>query len=249
MSRTPIDLFVEAFAAAAGPVLSGKASKPWTVTVDQESKPLPAGTQVVTILMVAEPSQAEAAIQVSVETAVLVTSIPAGSTTTAEGVQPGHAQAVRIVLEEACEKAAKVLQGIQIRLRVAKDINWTPVSQFSLMGINGDSGSIQLQLLFPANWPQGANDAAVAPSKSPQSQAAPGIDVSLLENVQIEVTLQFGERRLPLREIGELRSGSVVELDKYIQDPAELLLGDRVIARGEVVVVDGNYGLRVTEVV
>ena len=41
----------------------------------------------------------------------------------------------------------------------------------------------------------------------------------------------------------------MIELDKYVQDPAELLLGDRVVARGEVVVVDGNYGLRVTEVV
>ncbi len=70
----------------------------------------------------------------------------------------------------------------------------------------------------------------------------------MLENVEIDVTLQFGERQLPLREIGELRSGSVIELDKYIQDPAELLLGDRVVARGEVVIVDGNYGLRVTEV-
>ena len=76
-----------------------------------------------------------------------------------------------------------------------------------------------------------------------------GLDVSLLENVEIDVTLRFGGRRLPLREIGELRSGSVIELDKSVQDPAELVLGDRVVARGEVVVVDGNYGLRVTEVV
>ena len=86
-----------------------------------------------------------------------------------------------------------------------------------------------------------------APVQTPQ--ASKGVDVSLLENVEIDVTLQFGERRLPLREIGELRSGSVVELDKYVQDPAELLLGDRVVARGEVVIVDGNYGLRITEVV
>jgi len=41
----------------------------------------------------------------------------------------------------------------------------------------------------------------------------------------------------------------VIELDRYVQDPAELLLGDRVIAKGEVVIVDGNYGLRVTEVI
>ena len=73
--------------------------------------------------------------------------------------------------------------------------------------------------------------------------------MSMLENVEIEVRLRFGERRLALREIGELRSGSIVELDKRLNDPAELLLGDRVVARGEVVIVDGNYGLRVTEVV
>jgi len=105
---------------------------------------------------------------------------------------------------------------------------------------------IQLQVLFTDNWPQLA---ATDKAASPVAQAGKGIDVSVLESVEIEVTLQFGERRLPLREIGELRSGSVVVLDKYLQDPAELLLGDRVVARGEVVIVDGNYGLRVTEVV
>jgi flagellar motor switch protein FliN/FliY len=71
----------------------------------------------------------------------------------------------------------------------------------------------------------------------------------MLEHVELDVSLRFGQRQLSLREIGELRSGSVVELDRYVQDPAELLLGDRVVARGEVVIVDGNYGLRVTEVV
>jgi flagellar motor switch protein FliN/FliY len=71
----------------------------------------------------------------------------------------------------------------------------------------------------------------------------------MLENVELDVTLRFGQRQLSLREIGDLRSGSVAELHRYVQDPAELLLGDRVVARGEVVIVDGNYGLRVTEVV
>jgi flagellar motor switch protein FliN/FliY len=46
----------------------------------------------------------------------------------------------------------------------------------------------------------------------------------------------------------ELTSGSVIELDRQVQEPADLLLGEKLIARGEVVIVDGNYGLRVTEV-
>ena len=51
-----------------------------------------------------------------------------------------------------------------------------------------------------------------------------------------------------LREILELSPGAVVELDRQIQEPAELLVASKIIARGEVVVVDGNYGLRVTEI-
>ena len=60
--------------------------------------------------------------------------------------------------------------------------------------------------------------------------------------------LRFGQRKIPLRDILELSSGSVVKLDQYIQEPVELLVGHKVIARGEVVGVDGNYGLLATEI-
>ncbi len=70
-----------------------------------------------------------------------------------------------------------------------------------------------------------------------------------LMDVGLAVTLRFGGRRMLLGEVLELNSGSVVELDRLVHDPADLLLEGRVIARGEVVVVDGNYGLRVTEIV
>jgi flagellar motor switch protein FliN/FliY len=52
-----------------------------------------------------------------------------------------------------------------------------------------------------------------------------------------------------LREILDLNAGSVIELDRDVQEPADLLLGDKIIARGQVVIVDGNYGIRITEVV
>ena len=54
---------------------------------------------------------------------------------------------------------------------------------------------------------------------------------------------------MPLREVLNFCSGTVIELDQNVEDPVDLLLDGRVIARGEVVVVDGNYGLRVTEIV
>jgi flagellar motor switch protein FliN/FliY len=73
-------------------------------------------------------------------------------------------------------------------------------------------------------------------------------NLDLLLDVELGVTLRFGSRRAPLREVLELSPGAVLELNREIQEPVDLLLNERVIARGEVVVVDGNYGLSVTEV-
>jgi flagellar motor switch protein FliN/FliY len=73
--------------------------------------------------------------------------------------------------------------------------------------------------------------------------------LELLMDVELDVTLRFGERQMVLHDILDLNAGSVVELDKNIQDPVDLLVGGKVIARGEVVVVDGNYGFRVMEIV
>jgi flagellar motor switch protein FliN/FliY len=73
-------------------------------------------------------------------------------------------------------------------------------------------------------------------------------NLQLVMDVELNVTLRFGQRQLALREVLELTSGSVIELDRQVEEPVELLLEGKVIARGEAVVIDGNYGLRVTEV-
>lgn len=73
-------------------------------------------------------------------------------------------------------------------------------------------------------------------------------NLDLLLEIPLAVTLRFGERRMPLRNILDLSSGAVLELDRQADDPVDLCLDDRVIARGHVVVVDGCYGLRVTQI-
>ena len=73
-------------------------------------------------------------------------------------------------------------------------------------------------------------------------------NLAMLLDVNLSVTLRFGGRELLLKDVLELSSGSVLELDRDVHDPVDLILNDRVIARGEVVIVDGNYGLRVSEV-
>jgi flagellar motor switch protein FliN len=73
-------------------------------------------------------------------------------------------------------------------------------------------------------------------------------NLQMVMDVELNVALRFGQRQLPLREVLDLSSGSVIELDRMVDEPVELLLDGKVIARGEAVIVDGNYGLRVTEI-
>jgi flagellar motor switch protein FliN len=70
----------------------------------------------------------------------------------------------------------------------------------------------------------------------------------ILLDIEIEATLRFGSRELPLKEILELGAGDVLELDRQVSDPVDLVVGDKIIARGEVVVVEGNFALLVIEV-
>ena len=66
--------------------------------------------------------------------------------------------------------------------------------------------------------------------------------------MELDTTLRFGCRELPLEELLELGPGDVVPLDRHVSDPVDLVVGDKIVARGEVVLVNGNFGLRVTEV-
>jgi flagellar motor switch protein FliN/FliY len=72
--------------------------------------------------------------------------------------------------------------------------------------------------------------------------------LDLLLDIELEATLRFGALELPLREVLELGPGDVLPLDRHVREPVELVVGDRIVARGEVVLVGGNFALHVTEV-
>jgi flagellar motor switch protein FliN len=83
---------------------------------------------------------------------------------------------------------------------------------------------------------------------APASPAARAGNFDLLLEVELDAAVRFGSRELELKELLELGPGDVVELDRQVADPVDLIVGDRIVARGEVVLVNGNFGLRVTEV-
>jgi flagellar motor switch protein FliN/FliY len=73
--------------------------------------------------------------------------------------------------------------------------------------------------------------------------------IEMLHGVDMEVTVELGRTRLTVRDLLALTPGAVLELDRAAGSPADLLVNGRLIARGEVVVVDEDFGLRVTEII
>lgn len=98
----------------------------------------------------------------------------------------------------------------------------------------------------PAGAGNSSPSAGLGASPTDTSMLSEGLQ--LLLDVELEASLRFGSRELPLGEILDLGPGDVVQLDRHISDPVDLVVGDKIIARGEVVLVNGNFGLRVTQV-
>jgi flagellar motor switch protein FliN/FliY len=83
----------------------------------------------------------------------------------------------------------------------------------------------------------------------PAAPALPRGDLSPLRDVPVEVAVQIGRARMTIGETLELGPGSIITLDRLAGEPVDLLVNGRGVARGEVVVIDEEFGFRVTEVV
>ena len=74
-------------------------------------------------------------------------------------------------------------------------------------------------------------------------------NITIIRDVPLEVTVELGRTRKPIKEILEFNPGTVIELDKLAGEPIDILVNGKFIARGEVVVIDENFGVRVTDII
>ena len=81
------------------------------------------------------------------------------------------------------------------------------------------------------------------------SNGIPSNNIGLLMDVTINVTVELGRARLSIKEILSLGEGSIIELQKLAGEPVDLLVNGKLIAKGEVVVIDECFGVRVTDIV
>jgi flagellar motor switch protein FliN/FliY len=101
----------------------------------------------------------------------------------------------------------------------------------------------------PEDSSTGAPLAVEAPREAAPEAAKAPRTLDLLMEVELPVAVSFGRAELPLKDVLKLTTGSIVELNRTVDEPVELIVNNCVIARGEVVVVDGNYGVRIRHII
>jgi flagellar motor switch protein FliN/FliY len=82
-----------------------------------------------------------------------------------------------------------------------------------------------------------------------ETPADSNTNINIIMDVPLEMTVELGRAKKTIKEILEMGSGSVVELDKIAGEPVDILVNGKVIAKGEVVVIDENFGVRVLDIV
>lgn len=170
------------------------------------------------------------------------------------------------ILAQACSSLARTLTS-----RLAREVNSQPpglagpdeIARSKAQGafpvevsLPGDaSGTVFFlsnSLLDDGLAPSSAAAAPTVVAAEPLESPPPVVrskTFDLLLEVELPVSVSFGRAQLPLRDVLKLSSGSIVELNRTITQPVEVIVNNCVIARGEVVVVEGNYGVRIQQVI
>lgn len=186
-------------------------------------------------------------------------SSPLGSLDLAAATQPALDAA-------AAALGAKVAAARTVPLELAINDLGYPFTVVPLVGAGGSAALLvnDASLAATVHAAPAPSDPGAAPSasESPASLAQPtftatpiaappstGRGLEMLHGVVMDVTVELGRARMSVRELLALSPGTVLELDRAAGSPADLLVNGRLIARGEVVVVDEDFGLRVTAIV
>ncbi|WP_432488557.1 flagellar motor switch protein FliN [Kineococcus sp. SYSU DK018] len=119
----------------------------------------------------------------------------------------------------------------------------------AVVGAGGETLAL-IGLTFSTDAPQVAVPVMATPGGgAPTTGGGPRRTMDLLRDVQMDVTVELGRTSMTVQDLLALTPGAVVELDRAAGSPADVLVNGQLIARGEVVVVDEDYAIRITEIV
>jgi len=114
---------------------------------------------------------------------------------------------------------------------------------------SGFQQPMQPQVFGGGFMPQANVQAVQFPSLNPQAVTGDQGNIGLLMDVYMEMTVELGRTKRLIRDILSMGEGTIIELDKLAGEPVDILVNHKLIAKGEVVVIDENFGVRVTEII
>jgi len=117
---------------------------------------------------------------------------------------------------------------------------WAAALAESKPDTGGMSGALQAETVAPANFTNFA---------STEGMTGAGNDLNMILDIPVQLTVELGRTRIPIKHILQLAQGSVVELDALAGEPMDVLVNGFLIAQGEVVVVNDKFGIRLTDIV
>jgi flagellar motor switch protein FliN/FliY len=164
-----------------------------------------------------------------------------------------HAIGRRLRRDVNCEAGKDIPTAPGLRICIAVDavlsgnshtlrIGWSESLQNA---VDPDGGSQSAE----RRSAETAEPAGEGGSRAPSKSGGGARTLDLLLEVELPVSVSFGRAQLALKDVLKLNSGSIVELNRSINEPVEVIVNNCVVARGEVVVVEGNYGVRIKQIV
>lgn len=171
------------------------------------------------------------------------------------GIEAADKEAARGTFLELVNQAATALAG-RIAAEIGREVTCQPAREELLLGaqlraVRGELSGTSLDHGFGVSsglLAALASRTAHGPAGAQTGQEDTHRTLDLLLDVELPVSVSFGRARVALKDVLKLTSGSIVELNRSVSDPVEVIVNNCVIARGEVVVVDGNYGIRIQEI-
>ena len=248
----PIEL-AAAFAHELGEVLTAVSDA--ETAVDQATAGPSAGVAVT----ISPTEGAEGTLHVIVDSAGAAVLAKQVMASTEEVAEADVAEAIREVCVQA---AAAVVDGFaldEVRLvATLSEAGAAPppaahVFQIAQGGTPVASIAVWGALTMDSAGPQPRSEAPPPPSGLAPTSVASGAlgdpRIDMILDMELPLTVRFGRRELPLKELTSLAPGAVIDLGRSPDDPVDVLVSNQVIARAEVVVVGGNYGVRILDVV
>jgi flagellar motor switch protein FliN/FliY len=229
-SETVTAVVTAAARAAAALVPATVPLAPGPVVSDPDTVPLPPNAASAVTAGLSGEVSGDVVLVLSADVVEALQNSPVGSMDVAAALRP------------ALEAAAATLGQV----RVASERVEEPVA--ALDGLRDKGMFVAVPLLADGENGQQIEATFALQVTLPQARAPRG-SLDLLRHVAMEVTVEIGRTRMTVQELLSLHPGEVVELDRAASAPADLLVNGTLIARGEVVVVDEDFGLRISEIV